>query len=53
VTFDGKRLSSTSRKSVVTTITYHRPLTERQVVIIISAIVALFTLLGVLTQLFS
>jgi len=51
VTFDGKRLSSESRKSLVTTITYHRPLTERQVVIIISAIVALFALLGVLTQL--
>jgi UDP-N-acetylglucosamine--dolichyl-phosphate N-acetylglucosaminephosphotransferase len=52
VTFDGKRLSSTSRKSLVTTITYHRPLTERQVVIAISAIVALFTLLGVLNTLF-
>jgi len=51
VTFDGKRLSSTSRKSLVTTITYHRSLTERQIVILISAIVALFTLLGVLTQL--
>ena len=51
VTFDGKRLSSESRKSLVTTITYHHPLTERQVVIIISAIVALFALLGVLTQL--
>lgn len=51
VTFDGKRLCSESRKSLVTTITYHRPLTERQVVIIISAIVALFALLGVLTQL--
>ena len=51
VTFDGKRLSATSRKSLVTTITYHRPLTERQIVILISAIVALFTLLGVLTQL--
>jgi UDP-N-acetylmuramyl pentapeptide phosphotransferase/UDP-N-acetylglucosamine-1-phosphate transferase len=52
VVFDGKRLASTSRKSLVTIITYHRPLTERQVVIIISAIVALFTLLGVLITLY-
>jgi UDP-N-acetylglucosamine--dolichyl-phosphate N-acetylglucosaminephosphotransferase len=51
VTFDGKRLCSESRKSLVTTITYHRPLTERQVVTIISAIVAFFALLGMLTQL--
>jgi UDP-N-acetylglucosamine--dolichyl-phosphate N-acetylglucosaminephosphotransferase len=51
VTFDGKRLCSESRRSLVTTITYHHPLTERQVVIIISAIVALFALLGMLTQL--
>lgn len=50
VTFDGKRLCSDSRKSLVTTITYHRPLTERQVVLIISGIVAFFTLLGVLIQ---
>jgi UDP-N-acetylglucosamine--dolichyl-phosphate N-acetylglucosaminephosphotransferase len=53
VTFDGKKLSSDNRRSLVTVITYHRPLTERQVVIIISVIVALFTLLGVLIQLLS
>ncbi len=53
VTFDGKKLCSDSRKSLVTTIVYHRPLTERRVVIIISCIVALFTLLGLLIQLFS
>ena len=46
VTFDGEKLSSDARKSLVTVITYHRPLTERRVVIIIAAIVALFTLLG-------
>lgn len=51
VIFDGKRLCSESRKSLVTTITYHRPLTERQVVIITSSIVAFFTLLGILIQL--
>ena len=51
VTFDGKKLSSENRRSLVTVITYHRPLTERQVVIIISLIVAFFTLLGALIQL--
>ena len=53
VSFDGKKLCSDSRKSLVTTITYHRPLTERQVVLIISLIVAFFTLLGALIQLLS
>jgi UDP-N-acetylmuramyl pentapeptide phosphotransferase/UDP-N-acetylglucosamine-1-phosphate transferase len=53
VLFDGKKLSSENRRSLVTVITYHRPLTERQVVIIISLIVALFTLLGALIQLLS
>ena len=52
VKFDGAKLSSDSRKSLVTVITYHRPLTERKVVIIIAAIVALFTLLGAIIQLF-
>jgi UDP-N-acetylglucosamine--dolichyl-phosphate N-acetylglucosaminephosphotransferase len=53
VLFDGKKLSSENRRSLVTVITYRRPLTERQVVIIISLIVALFTLLGALIQLLS
>ena len=51
VSFDGKKLSSDHRRSLITVITYHRPLTERQVVAIISLIVAFFTLLGVLIQL--
>lgn len=46
VTFDGQKLCSDSRRSLVTIITYHRPLTERQIVVIISGIVALFTLLA-------
>ncbi|TFH25778.1 hypothetical protein E4G67_00530 [Candidatus Bathyarchaeota archaeon] len=53
VSFDGTKLSSENRRSLVTVITYHHPLTERQVVIAISLIVAFFTLLGGLTQLFS
>jgi len=52
VTFDGTKLSSDSRKSLVTLITYRRPLTEHRVVIIIAAIVALFTLLGAIIHLF-
>ena len=48
VVFDGKRLASEHRRSLVTLITYHRPLTERQVVAIISGIVAVFTALGIL-----
>ena len=51
VTFDGKKLCSDSRKSLVTTIAYHRPLTERRIVCIIALIVALFTLLGAVIQL--
>jgi UDP-N-acetylglucosamine--dolichyl-phosphate N-acetylglucosaminephosphotransferase len=53
VTFDGTKLSSDNRRSLVTMITYRRPMTERKVVVIISGIVALFTLLGVLIQLLS
>ena len=53
VTFDGQKLSSDNRRSLVTVITYHRPLTERKIVIIISLIVGIFTLFGALTQLLS
>ncbi len=48
--FDGKKLSSDHKKSLVTLITYHRPLTERQVVIIVAAIIALFTLLAIIIE---
>jgi UDP-N-acetylglucosamine--dolichyl-phosphate N-acetylglucosaminephosphotransferase len=48
VTFDGKRLVSDHKRSLVTLITYHRPLTECQVVTIISGIVGLFTGLGII-----
>lgn len=50
VMFDGKKLSSDHRRSLVTLITYRRPLTERQVVILISLIVALFTVLAVVAE---
>jgi UDP-N-acetylmuramyl pentapeptide phosphotransferase/UDP-N-acetylglucosamine-1-phosphate transferase len=50
VMFDGKRLISEHRRSLVTLLTYKRPLTERQVVAIISLIVAFFTVLAVLAE---
>jgi UDP-N-acetylglucosamine--dolichyl-phosphate N-acetylglucosaminephosphotransferase len=50
VTFDGQKLCSDSRRSLVTTITYKRPLTERQVVKVISGIVAFFTVLAAILQ---
>jgi UDP-N-acetylglucosamine--dolichyl-phosphate N-acetylglucosaminephosphotransferase len=51
VIFDGKTLLSEHRRSLITLITYRRPLTERQVVIIISSIVAIFALLAVVAVL--
>jgi len=51
VTFDGEKLCSDSRKSLVTVVTYKRPLTERKIVLIITIIVALFTLFGAVIQL--
>lgn len=53
VIFDGQKLCSDNRKSLVTTLTYHRPLSERRIVLTISLIVAFFTLLGVLIQVMS
>jgi UDP-N-acetylglucosamine--dolichyl-phosphate N-acetylglucosaminephosphotransferase len=53
VNFDGKKLCSDSRKSLVTALTYHRPLSERSIVVMISLIIALFTLLGLLVQVLS
>ena len=51
VAFDGRKLVSEHRRSVVTLLTYKRPMTEHQVVAVISAFVAVFTLLGVIYQL--
>jgi UDP-N-acetylglucosamine--dolichyl-phosphate N-acetylglucosaminephosphotransferase len=42
---DGK-LCSEHRRSLVTLLTYRHPLTERQVVMIVAGIIALFTVLG-------
>jgi UDP-N-acetylglucosamine--dolichyl-phosphate N-acetylglucosaminephosphotransferase len=46
---DGK-LYSEHRRSLVTLLTYRRPLTERQVVMIVAGIIALFTVLGFIVK---
>jgi UDP-N-acetylglucosamine--dolichyl-phosphate N-acetylglucosaminephosphotransferase len=51
VSFDGKKLLSDHRRSLITLITYHHPLTEKQVVRRIALIVAIFTVIGVIFQL--
>ena len=51
VTFDGEKLSSTHKRSLITVVTHNRRLTERQVVVIIAFLVAVFTLLAVFVHL--
>ena len=51
VSFDGVRLVSDHRRSLVTLITYRRPLTERQVVVLISLIVAFSTCVAFVIEL--
>jgi len=48
VIFNGKKLHSEHRRSLVTLVTYHRYLTEKQVVMIISLIIGIFTIFSVL-----
>jgi UDP-N-acetylglucosamine--dolichyl-phosphate N-acetylglucosaminephosphotransferase len=50
VTFDGKRLKSDHRRSLITLVTFHRPLTERQVVLLISLLVAVSTVAALLLR---
>lgn len=49
--FDGKRISSDHRRSLVTLLTYKRPLTERQIVAIIALVIMIFTLIALLNEL--
>ena len=51
VNFDGNKLCSDHRRSLITLITYHHPLTEKQTVRIIALIVAVFTALAVISEL--
>ncbi|MGD6810198.1 MAG: hypothetical protein ACQCN3_10920 [Candidatus Bathyarchaeia archaeon] len=48
ITFKDGKLESDHRRSLVTAITYHRPLTEQQIVAIVAAIVAASTLIAIL-----
>jgi UDP-N-acetylglucosamine--dolichyl-phosphate N-acetylglucosaminephosphotransferase len=50
IIFANGKLASEHRRSLATIITFKRPLTERQVVAIIAAIVAVFTVLAVIIQ---
>lgn len=50
VSFDGKKLFSDHRRSLITFITYRRPLTERQVVIIVALLMAASTLVALSIQ---
>ncbi len=47
VSFDGKKLMSDHRRSLVTLVTYHRPLTERQAVLVIALLTVCTTLVAV------
>jgi UDP-N-acetylglucosamine--dolichyl-phosphate N-acetylglucosaminephosphotransferase len=50
VAFDGKKLSSDHRRSLITLLTFHRPLTERQVVLLIALLVAASTSLSLILK---
>ncbi len=52
LSFDGKKLFSDHRRSLITVITYRRPLTERQVVMVISLLIALTTIMAAVFQYF-
>jgi UDP-N-acetylmuramyl pentapeptide phosphotransferase/UDP-N-acetylglucosamine-1-phosphate transferase len=51
LSLNGTKLVSDHRRSLVTLITYRRPLSERRVVVIVSLIFALFTSIAVLAEL--
>ncbi len=53
VSFDGRRLVSDHRRSLITLVVFHRPLTERQTVLIISLIVAASTAVAAVLQFIS
>ncbi len=50
---EDKRLISDHRKSLVTLITYNRPLSERQIVVLISILIAASTLIALFVQFLS
>ena len=50
VTFDGQKLASDHRRSLITLVTYRRPMTERKVVVIIALLMAASTLAALLFE---
>lgn len=48
--YDGRKISSDHRRSLVTLITYRRPLTERKIVLAISIVIAVTTAIAILIQ---
>jgi UDP-N-acetylglucosamine--dolichyl-phosphate N-acetylglucosaminephosphotransferase len=52
VSYDGKKLSSDHRRSLITLLTYYRPSTERQVVLLISLLVSASTTLDLVLKFF-
>jgi UDP-N-acetylmuramyl pentapeptide phosphotransferase/UDP-N-acetylglucosamine-1-phosphate transferase len=50
VSFDGRKLSSDHRRSLITVVTYHHPMTERQAVLLISLLVAFSTVAALVLQ---
>jgi UDP-N-acetylglucosamine--dolichyl-phosphate N-acetylglucosaminephosphotransferase len=50
LSLDGKKLSSDHRRSLLTLLTFHHPMTERQVVLLVSILVAASTSLAVLLR---
>lgn len=49
--YDGSKLRSTHRRSLVTLLAYHRPSTEREIVLMVSSVVAISASLAVLVGL--
>jgi UDP-N-acetylglucosamine--dolichyl-phosphate N-acetylglucosaminephosphotransferase len=50
VSLDGNKLVSNQRQSLVTLITYHRPMTERKIVALISLLMVIFVSIAVLIE---
>jgi hypothetical protein len=48
--FNGKKIVSDHRRSLVTLVSYNRPLTERQIVVVISFLVVVFTSIAVISD---
>jgi UDP-N-acetylmuramyl pentapeptide phosphotransferase/UDP-N-acetylglucosamine-1-phosphate transferase len=52
VSYDGKKLFSDHKRSLITLLTYYRPLTERQVVLVISLLVGASTMIDLVLKFF-